>query len=410
VIPRFRPVLGFAELAAALRPAQSDDVERFEAAFARAVGQRYAVAFPYGRTGLLALLSALGIKGREVICPAYTCVVVPHAIAIGGNAPAFVDAGADANMDFALAERAIGPDTGALIATSVFGNPVDLDHLDAIARRNPQLVVIQDCAHSFTAEWKGRRVNQAGRAAIFGLNASKTMTSIFGGMVTTDDPELAAALIAEKSRLVAPAPLLKSVRRTLYLLALYAAFWPPLFGLTEQLRHAGLLDRFTRYYDENVIDMPRDYLVALSPVEARVGIVQARRLDAFIDARRTYANYYRRALSQEPALAWIGGAEGCSYSHVAARVANRGHVMRAAALHGIQLGEVIEYSVPEMAAYRKWGNVQGPFPVAHALARETINLPVSGRFDEHTAARTAAVLKQILADQPAPSTLRGASS
>ena len=401
MIPRFRPTLGFAELAAALRRAGSDDVEQFEAAFARAVGQRHAVAFPYGRTGLLVLFKALGIEGRQIICPAYTCVVVPHAVVIGGNEPLFVDAGPDANMNLALAERAISRDTGALIATSVFGNPVDLDHLDAIARHNTQLVVIQDCAHSFTAEWKGRCVNQAGRAAIFGLNASKTMTSIFGGMVTTDDPELAAALTAERSRMIAPATLQKSLRRTLYLIALYTAFWPPLFGLTEHLRKAGVLDRFTRYYDENVINMPADYLSGLTPVEARVGSVQADRLAAFVTARREYAQYYRSRLERERALSWIAGVEGSSYSHIAARVAQRDRIVEAAASRGVQLGEVIEYSVPEMAAYRKWGNAQGLFPVAHALARQTINLPVSGCFEPRRAETVVAVLHDVLTDQPA---------
>ncbi len=401
MIPRFRPVLGFAELAAALRLIGGDDVEQFEATFAQAVGQRYAVAFPYGRTGLLALLAALGIKGREVICPAYTCVVVPHAIAIGGNTPMFVDSGADANMDLVSAERVISPNTGALIATSIFGNPVDLDRLQMIAQHDPRFPIIQDCAHSFTATWKGRRVNQAGRAAVFGLNASKTMTSIFGGMVTTDDPDLAAAVVAERARLVAPAPLLKSVKRTLYLLALYAAFWPPLFGLTERLRQTGVLDRFTRYYDENVIDIPADYLSGLTSVEARVGSVQANKLAIFIDARRAYALYYCGRLDHYRALSWITGAEGASYSHVAARVTNRDHVVRATISHGVQLGEIIEYSVPEMAAYRKWGDAQGPFPVAHALARQTINLPVSGRFDERRAAKVVEVLRDVLAGQPA---------
>ena len=401
MIPRFRPALGTAELAAALRPARSDDVERFEAAFALAVGQRYAVAFPYGRTGQLVLLHALGITGREVICPAYTCVVVPHAIVISGNTPIFIDSGPDANMNLALAEHAIGPNTGALIATSIFGNPVDLDHLQAIAQRHPELTVIQDCAHSFSATWKDRRVNRAGRAAIFGFNASKIMTSIFGGMVTTDDPELAAALVAERSRMIAPATLLKSLRRTMYLLALYAAFWPPLFGLTERLRKAGVLDRFTRYYDESVIDMPADFLSGLTCVEARVGTAQADRLAAFIAARREYARYYRSRLERERALSWIAGADGSSYSHIAARVAQRDRVVEAAASRGVQLGEVIEYSIPEMAAYRKWGDAHGLFPVAHALALQTINLPISGCFEPQRAEKVVAVLHDVLAGQPA---------
>ena len=78
MIPRLKPTIGLTELLAALRPPHKDDVERFEQSFAKLMGQKYAFAFPYGRTGLMFLLEALGLEGKEIICPAYTCVVVPH--------------------------------------------------------------------------------------------------------------------------------------------------------------------------------------------------------------------------------------------------------------------------------------------------------------------------------------------
>ena len=110
MIPRLKPRLGLRELLAALLPPRRGEVARFEADFAAHMGQRHAVAFPYGRTGLALLLEALGFKGREVICPAYTCVVVPHAVVVSGNEPVFVDSRPDDfNMDLGLAERAIGP-------------------------------------------------------------------------------------------------------------------------------------------------------------------------------------------------------------------------------------------------------------------------------------------------------------
>jgi perosamine synthetase len=401
LIPRFRPLLGGAEFAAMSRPARPGDIEQFENAFARAVGQRHAVAFPYGRTGLLALLAAMGFRGREIICPAYTCVVVPHAIVIGGNRPVFVDSQADANMDLAAAQAAIRERTAALIATSIFGNPVDLDHLARISRQHPSLAVIQDCAHSFNATWRGRPVNIEGTAAIFGLNASKIMTSIFGGAVTTDDAALAQAVRAERSRLLAPATLAKSVGRALYMIALDAAFWPPAFGLTEALRRAGLLNRFTRYYDEAVIDMPPDYAMAMTGVEARVGTVQAGRLADFIAARRRYVAFYRQELRDLDALAWIEGADGSSHSHIAARVNARDLIVARAAARGIQLGQIIDYCVPEMTAYRE-AEDSARFPVAHALSQQTINLPASGRFEQAQAERVVAVMREILTGQPAP--------
>jgi dTDP-4-amino-4,6-dideoxygalactose transaminase len=182
--------------------------------------------------------------------------------------------------------------------------------------------------------------------------------------------------------------------------AINAAFWPPAFGLIEHMQRAGLLDRFTRYYDEAVIDMPHDYAVAMTGLEARVGTMQATRLADFVAARRRYAQFYRAALGGNPALAWIDGADGSTYSHIAVRVANREAVTKLALARGVQLGQIIDYSVPEMAAYRQVDSV-ARFAVAHALSRQTINLPVSGRFSRTLAECVVATMHEILAEQPA---------
>lgn len=401
MIPRFRPALGLNELAALIPVRPDGDVRAFETAFAAQMGQQHAVSFPYGRTGLLLLLRALGIRDATVVCPAYTCVVVQHAIVLSGNRPVFVDSSRDANMDLDRAEAAIRPDTRALIATSIFGHPVDLDRLAAIQQRHPDLIVIQDCAHSFITEWQGRPVHRAGKAALFALNASKMMTSIFGGMVTTDDGDLASRLVAERDRAIEAPASAKSVARALYVMALYPAFWPPLYGLTERLRQSGLLDRFTRYYSEDAIDMPPDYLVGMTDIEARVGLAQIARLDGFVSARRAYADFYRKNLSDLPALSWIDAPPGSSFSHIAARVADKRKVMADAFERGVQLGEIIEYSVPEMKAYREMSAGQGPFPVSGQLARQTINLPVFGRYDAGMAEKVVRVMREILKDAPA---------
>lgn len=402
MIPRFVPPIGPGELVAALTPSAQDDVARFEAAFADVMGQRHAIAFPYGRTGLLALLNCLGLNDREIICPAYTCVVVPNAVVASGNRPVFADSGGDANARLDQVGDLIGDKTGAFIATSIFGNPVDLDALGKITRRHPELPVIQDCAHSFLCEWQGQAVNKRGISAIYGLNVSKTMTSIFGGMVTTDNDNLAQALISWRAENLAPAGWGKMIGRLCYALAVVPAFWPPLFAITDRLRRAGVLDRFTRYYDEDEIDMPADYLTALTALEARVGRVQAPKLTEMIAARRAYNDYYREALSELPALAWVDCPPGSSISHVAARVANRDHIRVEAARRGVELGEVIEYSVPELTAYRRLIGPKPDFPVAGLLARTTVNLPTSLRFEQAKADKVIGVLRTILQSEPPP--------
>jgi perosamine synthetase len=377
--PRFRPALGWEEIAAALRLPSPTDVADFETAFAAEMGQKHAVAFPYGRTALMVLLEALGLKDSEIVCPAYTCVVVAHAIVHSGNRPVFVDSSpADFNMRLDLAEEAITGRTAAIVVTSLFGYPADLDRLESMRARHPGVRVIQDCAHSFAAEWKGRPVQRCGDAAIYGLNISKTLTSIFGGMVTTDDDALASAVRRLRSTRLKPASMLKGLRRLLYLLAVYPAFSTPMYGVVHRLQKAGLLDRLTVYYKDDEIDMPADFLDGMAAIEARVGARQTAKYHGIVSRRRRNAEIYDGALRS---LSWLERpplVEGATYSHYVCRVGDRDRLVSCAARRGVELGILIEYCIPGMAAYR--GRAPRPaasFPVAEALARSCINLPVT---------------------------------
>jgi dTDP-4-amino-4,6-dideoxygalactose transaminase len=377
MIPRLKPILGLREFAAAFSPPRRDDVERFEQQFAAKMGQAHAVAFPYGRTGLSLLLRAMGIQQQEIICPAYTCVVVPHAIVTSGNEPVFVDSqDSDFNMNLDLVERAITPQTAAIVATSIFGYPVDLDHLADVRRRHPNVAIIQDCAHSFQAEWQGRPVQQAGDAAIFGLNISKLMTSIFGGMVTTDSNTLRDVLLRERERSVQSAGWTKSFMRRAYLLATYPAFSPPVYGLVNWLERSGFLDRFVRYYDEGVIEMPADYLCGMTKVEARVGQVQLQKLQSIIAHRREIAALCHEQLEGVTGLRRPPLVEGATYSNYVPRVTQPDALCAALLPHGVQLGRLIEYSIPDMKAYRTRPGTRDDCPVARAMATSTINLPL----------------------------------
>ena len=399
MIPRFRPNLGWRELAAAFGPARRDEIARFERDFAELMGQRHAVAFPYGRTGLTILLEALGLKGREILCPACTCVVVPHAIVTSGNEPVLIDSRAsDFNMDLDLAERAITPATGALVATSIFGYPVDLERLETIRRRHPRITIIQDCAHSFAAEWNGRPVQGEGAAAIFGLNVSKLLTSIFGGMVTTDRDHLAERLRHARDRRLHSLGWLRGLRRRIYLASIYPAFNRAVYGLTNRLERSGALDRFTRYYDEAVIDMPDDYLSAMTPIEARVGRIQIERYGEIIARRRQAAAWYEELLGETPALLKPPLVPGATYSHYVCRTGHRDKLIAEMLKRGVQLGRLIDYSIPDMPAYSPRPGSRHDCPVARQMAESVINLPLP--VTRREAVHIASCLVEILKDLP----------
>jgi dTDP-4-amino-4,6-dideoxygalactose transaminase len=163
MIPRFQPALDRNEIVAALRPGQFE-VEQFEERFSSKFGCTTGVAFSYGRAALKAFLESVGLRGCEVIVPAYTCSVVAHAITLSGNIPHFVDSELRTyNMDIWELGKAINERTGAVIVTHIFGYAMDVDAVEDIVasaekRFQKKIWIVQDCAHAFGATWANQAV------------------------------------------------------------------------------------------------------------------------------------------------------------------------------------------------------------------------------------------------------------
>lgn len=405
MIPRLKADMRLGDFGALLLGWDSEqDVARFEAAFAKLADQREALAFPYGRTALMAILQALKLKekGRpEVICPSYTCVVVPHAVTLSGLTPVFADSeqgGYNADWDFI--EQATNEKTGALVVTSIFGCPVDLTALDAYRAKHPEVTIIQDCAHSFFASSPdGRFVHKEGAVAIYGLNISKIMTSIFGGMATTDDPILAEAIRAQRDAMLTPPGKFKTLRRSLYYMAATIAFWPWVYGLINRLERSGLLNRFVRYYDPGRIDLPADAFEALCPAEARIGLIQCARYDEIVAHRRKIAGIYLKELAGAKGLRLPQGAPGATWSHFVVGTKRAKEFVAQALARGVQLGELIDYEIPDMPVYKNapyFGERRSRSYVGHV-----INLPVHTGVQELQARKIIELIRDCLDRKPA---------
>jgi dTDP-4-amino-4,6-dideoxygalactose transaminase len=240
-------------------------------------------------------------------------------------------------------------------------------------------------------------VQKEGRAAIFGLNISKLVTSIFGGMITTDDEALDGRLRDLRSRRLNPESCLRSLRQRTYAMASTLAFWGPLYGIVHRLERGGWLDCFSKYYDESLIDMPADHLEWMTAVGARVGQAQCKRYASIVHEHRTAAACYANCLRG------IGGLElpplvaGATYSHFVIRVKDaraRRSLLNRSLARGVQLGQLIEYSVPEMPVYRRRSGARFACPVSVRLAQTTVNLPVWG--GERVARKVSAMLQEEL--------------
>lgn len=402
MIPRFRPYIGKDDFFSMFR-LSPNSVREYEEGFAKTFTAEYAIAFPYGRVALWSFLKALRIENAEIIIPAYTCVVVAHAIVLSGNIPRFVDIQfEDYNMNLAQVENAINEKTGAVICTHLFGYPMNAEGLNVIvkhaeSRYHRKIYLIQDCAHAFGACRNGKMVCNSGDAAIFGLGISKTLTSIFGGMLTTSDNTIHKSLINFRNRFTTVG-FFKQLSQILYFCSVFVAFNNSIYSLVHLLEtQTSFLDALTKsYHLDDKIHFPPDYLNKMSKVEAGVGLCQLKKYPEIIRKRREIAEYYSKNLSpgrkyQIPPL-----IEGATYSHYVLQMSDKHKCLTQFRKAGIQLGEVIQYSIPNLQSYRKYADAE--YPVARSCAENSLNLPIYPGLHTRTMDRIITLLNGISKD------------
>lgn len=170
-------------------------LQRFETEFAAYCGTRHALACCNGTVAIHLLLRGMGIgPGDEVLVPSLTYVASANAVTYTGARPVFVDSEATYwNLDPARLETAITSRTRAIMAVHLYGHPADMAAIHAVAARHGT-PVIEDAAEAHGAEVEGRRVGGLGLAATFSFYGNKIITTGEGGMVTTDDDDLAARM------------------------------------------------------------------------------------------------------------------------------------------------------------------------------------------------------------------------
>ena len=170
-------------------------VQSFAEEFADYVGSEECAVCNSGTDALYLALRALNIgAGDEVITSPFTFIATAEAISAVGAKPVFIDIERDTfNFNPALIEAAITARTKAIMPVHIFGKPVDMDAVMAIANAH-NLPVIEDCAQATGAEWKGKRVGSIGQIGCFSFFPTKNLGGCGdGGALTTDNPEIAAA-------------------------------------------------------------------------------------------------------------------------------------------------------------------------------------------------------------------------
>ena len=171
-----------------------DEVAAFESGFAALHGCRHGIAVVNGTVALKIALLAAGIRAEdEVIVPPYTFVATATAVLEANAIPVFADVDlATFNLDPGAVAAAITPRTKAIIPVHFAGQPAEMDAIRALARPRG-ITVIEDAAHAHGASYRGRPAGSLGDLATFSFQSSKNLTAGEGGIITTNDDDLAEA-------------------------------------------------------------------------------------------------------------------------------------------------------------------------------------------------------------------------
>jgi UDP-4-amino-4,6-dideoxy-N-acetyl-beta-L-altrosamine transaminase len=342
-------------------------ITNFENAFASFVGAKHAIAVSSGTAALHAAAFAAELgPDHEMIVPALTFVASANCARYAGARVVFSDVRSDTlTVDPAEVARLVGPKTRAIMAVDYAGQPADLDELRAVAQSRG-IRVIEDAAHSIGATYRNRRVGTIADITVFSLHPVKQMTSGEGGVVATNDDEIAARVRSFRNH-----------------------------GISSDARHR---ERTGSWFYE-MTELGFNY--RLTDLQAALGLSQLRKLPAWLLRRQAIVERYDAALRGRPGLeltAMLTDRAGAYHLYpvrlnLAHFSVDRGTIFRA--LRAENIGVNVHYiPVPWHPYYQALGYRKGSWPVAEDAYERLLTLPLwAGMTDRDVDEVVAAVDK-----------------
>ncbi|PSM47560.1 Cys/Met metabolism pyridoxal-phosphate-dependent enzyme [Chroococcidiopsis sp. CCALA 051] len=342
------------------------NVANFEQEFATYTNVSECVACNSGTDALLLALRALGVgAGDEVITTPFSFFATTETISAVGAKPIFVDIDAPTfNLDVTQVESAITAKTKAIIPVHLYGQPVDMTALMAIAQTH-KLAVIEDCAQATGALWAGQKVGSIGHVGCFSFYPTKNLGACGdGGAVTTNDPEIAAKM--------------------------------------RMLRNHG---EKNRYYHEDIGLNSR-----LDAIQAAILRVKLRYLDTWNEQRRAIASRYQEYLTPVPGVVLpqeLPGGEGV-WNQYTIRLPDVGTHSRASnsnyrdeirqRLQEKDVGSMVYYPLPLhlQPVYQNLDYQQGQFPISEQTCHEVLSLPIFPELSPEAQEQVVYCLKDCL--------------
>ncbi|NPU86150.1 MAG: UDP-4-amino-4,6-dideoxy-N-acetyl-beta-L-altrosamine transaminase [Syntrophaceae bacterium] len=370
MIPYGRQCLDESDIKAVIEVLRSDwlttgpKVAEFESSFARCAGVKHAVAVSSGTAALHAAMYALGIgPGDEVIVPAMTFAASANCVVFQGGTPVFADVDRETLLiDPGSVEERITPRTRAIVPVDYAGQPCDYDTLRDIAHRRG-LQLVDDACHALGAAYKGRPVGSLTELSCFSFHPVKHITTGEGGMITTDDPELARRMRTFRNH-----------------------------GITTDHRER----QNTGAWFYEMVDLGFNY--RLTDFQCALGISQLSKLAGWIDRRRRIASRYDEALASVPGIRPLSVRPDVVHAYhlyVVRLMGDRDEVFRRLRERGI--GVNVHYIPVHLHPYyrKHFGTGPGLCPVAEEAYGQILSLPLYPGMTAEDVERVIGDLKEV---------------
>lgn len=337
--------------------------QKFEEAFSRYVGTKYATALPSCTAAIHLALLALGIgPGDEVIVPEITWIATSAPVSYVGALPVFADID-EGNwcLSAESLEKSITSKTRAIISVDLYGNMPDMDSIREIAGKSG-LPVIEDAAEAIGSAYKEKRAGSLGIAGVFSFHGSKTMTTGEGGMLVTDD--------------------FKIYDRCLF------------------LRDHGRSKGEKMFWNEEVA-----FKYKMSSLQAALGLAQLERIEELVAKKREIFEWYRRELSGIEGLRLNSEAENTANSYWMVTIAwdSSFRLTKEEMISGLKKLNIDSrpffYPLSSLPAYRdltagREYSVENP--VSYRISPFAVNLPCGLNITEEQVHRVCRAVRKLL--------------
>jgi len=391
---------------------KGENIELLEKQFKKYLGVKYTFFFNSGRSALMAILNSLGLEKveedksssspfadaretAEVLLQAFTCNAAVNPIIWSGFKPIFVDCNEKTfNIDIEDLKRKITPKSKVVMVQHTFGLPADIDEILEICQQN-NLILIEDCAHSLGAAYKGKKVGTFGKAAFFSFSRDKVISSVYGGIAVTNDEFLAEKLKKYLMEVRLPSnfwifqQLLHPVLMNWLILPTYSIFGKYLLILFQWLQ---ILSKAVHWKEKRGL-RPGYFPKQLPNALAILALDQFKKLEKFNKHRKEIADFYREELKASSFGLPLASEQ--IYLRFTVKHHKAHEIIKKSWQNNLLIGDWYTTAIaPHDTKLDKMEYKVGSCPKAEKLARETLNLPTHINISEKEAKMIVNFLKR----------------